>query len=79
MLASAKQREIASRQGEGRRLSYKKCMLAVDSTIETIRYKLHDNDLYQDRMQKADARCRAANRCDWLEKYSDEFSCSYGN
>jgi hypothetical protein len=74
-----KERPKASAAAEGLVLSYKRCMLAVDSTRQAFTYRVHDTELYQDLLAKADARCRAANRCDWLEKYSDDWRCSYGN
>jgi hypothetical protein len=75
----AKEREKAAQQGNDLVLAYKRCMLATDGTMQAIRYRVHDTELYDDLMQKADARCRASNRCDWLEKYSEDLHCVYGN
>ena len=74
----SKERGKASAQGEQSVLSYKRCMLAVDRTTTAISYRIHDRDLYENLMQTANSRCRASNRCDWLESYS-EFQCVYGD
>lgn len=76
---SAIERTKAASSGEALMLAYKRCMLSVDSTHQAITYRIHDADLYRDLLSKADARCRAASRCDWLEKNSDDWRCSYGN
>lgn len=69
----------ALRVAEGLVLSYKKCMLATDSTRQALTYRIHDSELYRNLMAKADERCRSANRCDWLEERTDDWRCSYGN
>jgi hypothetical protein len=79
LLADAKEHDRAAQTGQALVLSYKRCMLSVDKTRDAIQYRLHDRALYQDLMGKADKRCRIANKCDWLEANSDEFSCDYGN
>jgi hypothetical protein len=68
----------AEKLGEGLVLNYKRCMMAVDSTLAARKERLYDRDLYDKRMQGVDERCRKQHRCDWLEEYS-EFSCVYGN
>jgi hypothetical protein len=68
----------AQAQSDQIRLSYKRCMFAVDATPRAALYRLHDSDLYGDLMQKTDAACRVKTKCDWLEKYTDD-RCDYGD
>jgi hypothetical protein len=68
---------IAARaQAPGLVLSYKRCMVAADSTPEARKLDAYEVDLYCDYLHKADARCRAANRCDWVEQFSTS-TCTY--
>ncbi len=78
LLVDAKETEKALAVSRETILSYKRCMLAVDRTSQASRYRIHDQELYSDLMQKTDDRCRESNRCDWLEKYGTE-RCVYGN
>ena len=57
-------------------LAYKRCMVTADSTLLARKYQAYDRDLYADLITKADATCRKANRCDWVEKYIQE-GCTY--
>ena len=66
----------AQKQGSALVTAYKRCMIAADSTLETLKLAVYERDLYCDNLQKADARCRAANRCDWIEQFSD-MRCLY--
>lgn len=76
---AARERERAAAQAQKLVTAYKKCMMAVDSTLEARKYEAYDRELYDQLMSKTDGRCRAANKCDWLEKYSEEWQCAYGN
>jgi hypothetical protein len=79
LAAEAKERTKAAQQGNDMVLAYKRCMLATDQTLVALTYRVHDKTLYQDLMQKTDSKCRVSNRCDWLEKHSDDFRCEYGD
>lgn len=76
-LATAADRKRAAEQGSSLVLAYKRCMVATDSTVQAVRYRLYDRDLYDNLMQSTNDRCRAGSKCDWLEKYSQEFACEY--
>jgi hypothetical protein len=65
-----------ARQGPALIASYKRCMVAADSTPEARKLNAYETDLYCDYLAKAATRCRAAGRCDWVEKFSDQ-ECSY--
>lgn len=75
--ATAGDRKRASEQGAALVLAYKRCMVATDSTVQAIRYRAYDRDLYDNLMQTTNERCRANSKCDWLEKYSQDFACEY--
>jgi hypothetical protein len=76
---SAKERDRANAQGEKIVTAYKKCMMAVDSTLEARKYEAYDRELYDQLMAKTEAKCRGAHKCDWLEQHSTEWQCAYGN
>jgi hypothetical protein len=65
-----------ARQGPALIQGYKRCMVAADSTPEARKLNAYETDLYCDYLVKAQTRCRAASRCDWVEKFSDQ-QCSY--
>ncbi len=73
-----RERPKAAAAGESLVLSYKRCMLATDTGPEAEKYRRFDSALYRDLMTKTDARCRSANRCAWLEQYSETWRCKYG-
>jgi hypothetical protein len=66
----------AEKQAPGLVTGYKRCMVAADSTREARKLDAYEADLYCDYIRKADAKCRAASRCDWLEDYS-VLECTY--
>jgi hypothetical protein len=66
------------KQGPAFVAAYKRCMVAADSTLEARKLAVNDTDLYCDYLQKADTRCRAANRCEWIEQLSD-MRCTYAS
>jgi hypothetical protein len=74
----AKEAPRAEREGTRLVEQYKRCMMAVDSTLDARKEELYDRDLYEARMTKANEKCRSQHRCDWLEEFS-EFECVYGN
>jgi hypothetical protein len=47
---------------------YKFCMVAADSTYEARKLNAYERTLYLEYLQRADARCRQKNRCDWAER-----------
>lgn len=63
---------------------YKRCMVSADSTLEARRLNAYERTLYSEYLQQANANCRAANRCDWVEKItgadpSTDTGCSYNS
>jgi hypothetical protein len=66
------------KQGDALVTSYKRCMVAADSTLEARKLAAYEEDLYCDYFHKADARCRAASRCDRLEELSS-LQCTYAS
>jgi hypothetical protein len=75
-LALARETKRAEKEGPGLVLNYKSCMVAADSTALARKYQAYDQALYLDLIGKADAKCRTANRCAWVEKYSSN-TCLY--
>jgi hypothetical protein len=68
----------AQKQGSALVTAYKRCMMAADSTLETLKLAVYETGLYCDNLQKADARCRAASKCEWIERFSD-IRCTYAS
>jgi hypothetical protein len=51
-------------------------MVAADSSLEARRAQAYESTLYKEFLEKADSKCRAGSRCDWLEGFST-FRCTY--
>lgn len=68
----------ATRQAPSLVVAYKRCMVAADSTSEARKFAAYERELYCAYLKAADARCRTANRCDWVEEYSD-MECGYAS
>lgn len=58
--------------------SYKRCMVAADSTHEARKLAVYETDLYCGLILKANERCRAANKCDLVEAHS-ALQCTYAS
>ena len=58
--------------------AYKRCMMTADSTREARKLDAYEADLYCGYVQRADAKCRTADRCDWVEQYSN-MVCNYAS
>jgi hypothetical protein len=56
--------------------AYKRCMVNADSTHEARKLAAFERDLYCGYLARANTRCRAANRCDWVEEHLDA-ECTY--
>lgn len=78
MVIAKREKPKAAAAGESLVLGYKRCMLATDTGQEAEKYRRFDSVLYRDLMTKTNTRCRSANRCDWLEQYSEIWRCKYG-
>jgi hypothetical protein len=68
----------AQKQGPSLVTAYKRCMVDADSGREARKLAVYETDLYCDYIQKADARCRTASRCDWIEQFSST-TCTYNS
>jgi hypothetical protein len=66
----------AAKEGPGLVHAYKLCMVAADSTLEARRLQAYESTLYKEFLEKADNKCRASSRCDWLEG-SSTLRCTY--
>jgi hypothetical protein len=66
------------KQGPPLVTAYKRCMVDADSGHEARKLAVYETDLYCDYIQKADARCRTASRCDWIEQFSST-TCTYNS
>jgi hypothetical protein len=66
------------KQGPALVTAYKRCMVAADSMLEARKLNAYESELYCDYLHKADAKCRAASRCDWLEQFST-LACTYAS
>jgi hypothetical protein len=75
-IITARESEKADKEGPALALGYRRCMVAADSTPLARKYQAYDNALYSDLLSKAATKCRSANRCDWVEKYSKNI-CDY--
>lgn len=71
-----KAQRAAEKEGHAIVMAYKRCMLAVASTREAVRYRVHDRDLYDDLMGRTDETCRKKHKCDELENPA---ACHFGN
>jgi hypothetical protein len=65
-----------AKEGPGLVHAYKLCMVAADSSLEARRAQAYESTLYKEFLEKADSKCRAGSRCDWLEGFST-FRCTY--
>jgi hypothetical protein len=51
-------------------------MVSADSTREARKLAAFERELYCGYLARANTRCRAANRCDWIEEHLD-VGCTY--
>jgi len=75
-VASEKEAARAATTGPKMVRNYKLCMVRLDSTREARRLAVYEKALFREYREKADATCREANNCDWLEGHSD-LRCVY--